>query len=872
MITQLFVPAVLADKSDVKYVIDQLDALSGETKGIFLEKIWDFGIVKLANDTEVTSGEVFTEIENNLVSIGFDGTNKELLIGLGENQISEAALILLIDKIIENRPIIEEIYAEYKDYLKKPIVKTVLGLEADASEGKVFVALTQNSVPILTTKDGEFAINGDVAKAFTTKISANIGAGSEIQEIINIALAEMNPKIVRIAEKINENIGSYGITRENVIYVLGLYDLYEEDPTAPAFSSSSPASGATGISTGATIKVTYNKNIFKTETFSGITLKAGSTLVETTSTIAGKVLTITPKSVLANNTTYTVTIPAGAIASEVMRPAVAVTFTFTTASSGGTVTPPSDGDTTPTTPTTPTKPVQPEEKDEVIEQVEAIIDDIKEEDIASATDTELTSIAQDVSKKLADATKLIATISDPQAATDLAMTLIEKSGALSTKLAVTNNNDAYDSLAKDVKQLTNAVMNNVSSLKVDASAITTVEGKTVAEIKFGEVEEGKLVDKATADKLDLIISIAQQLNQTVQEAGFDEIIKPVLRLDVTSDANNDNASVAIPSNLILAMEEKGVNTLEVASDVATFSIPTDAINLEKGSSIVLNSEKIDNAVLSEESKAIVGDAPVFDLFITVDGDTVSSFNKLIGVSVPYTLKAGENPEKITVFYINEKGELENIIGSYNEETKSVYFETNHFSQYTVKANNITFNDVDSKFWASNYIEVMASKGVIKGVGNDMFAPNNNVTRAEFAAMIIREFKLFDESAPNNFKDVNESDWFYSEVTAAAKLGIVQGRPGGLFAPNDKITREEMAKMLSNVLTMQLGKKIPANKEAFLESFKDNNLIADYAKDSVTIGARYNMLSGRPDGTFAPKDNANRAEAAKLIYMLFYINK
>ena len=81
----------------------------------------------------------------------------------------------------------------------------------------------------------------------------------------------------------------------------------------------------------------------------------------------------------------------------------------------------------------------------------------------------------------------------------------------------------------------------------------------------------------------------------------------------------------------------------------------------------------------------------------------------------------------------------------------------------------------------------------------------------------------------------------------------------------------MAKMLSNVLVNVAKKSVPANAATFLASFTDNSSIADYAKDSVAMGARFGFFQGRPDGSFAPKDNANRAEAAKLIYMLFNLD-
>jgi len=118
--------------------------------------------------------------------------------------------------------------------------------------------------------------------------------------------------------------------------------------------------------------------------------------------------------------------------------------------------------------------------------------------------------------------------------------------------------------------------------------------------------------------------------------------------------------------------------------------------------------------------------------------------------------------------------------------------------------------------------------------------------------------------------VKTTDWFYPEVTSAAKIGIVQGRPGGIFAPNDYITREEMAKIISNVLTLVLNKKPVEKSEEYLKIFSDKNNIADYAKDAVALATKYEILEGKLEGTYAPKDKADRAEASKVVYMMFYL--
>ena len=135
-------------------------------------------------------------------------------------------------------------------------------------------------------------------------------------------------------------------------------------------------------------------------------------------------------------------------------------------------------------------------------------------------------------------------------------------------------------------------------------------------------------------------------------------------------------------------------------------------------------------------------------------------------------------------------------------------------------------------------------------------------------MIVREFKLFDKDAENPFNDVNETDWFYPEVVSGAKFGIVKGRPGGVFAPNDKITREEMATIVSNVLNQILGKKTIDKAEDYLKAYVDSDEIANYAKDTVAMATRY-QYSVKPDGTFAPKIMQTGLNIESNLYVVLY---
>ena len=108
-----------------------------------------------------------------------------------------------------------------------------------------------------------------------------------------------------------------------------------------------------------------------------------------------------------------------------------------------------------------------------------------------------------------------------------------------------------------------------------------------------------------------------------------------------------------------------------------------------------------------------------------------------------------------------------------------------------------FDDVPADAWYAHPVEVLASLGIVKGVGNDKFAPDRAITRAEFAAIAARFAQAAATGA--SFTDVPETHWAYGEITTAASYGWVTGIGGGLFAPDRLITRGEAAAMVNRML-------------------------------------------------------------------------
>lgn len=171
-----------------------------------------------------------------------------------------------------------------------------------------------------------------------------------------------------------------------------------------------------------------------------------------------------------------------------------------------------------------------------------------------------------------------------------------------------------------------------------------------------------------------------------------------------------------------------------------------------------------------------------------------------------------------------------------------------------------FSDIGSH-WAQKAIEKLASKLIVQGESADAFAPNRPVTRAEFAALLVRALGL-RASAAHAFGDVPASAWFAQEVSAAAEYGLVQGMPDGSFRPGDVISREQMAVMLANAYRLVSSS---ANAASAPDSaFADADRIHGWAADGVALVVRQGLMQGQSAGAFAPLATATRAEAATVL--------
>lgn len=172
-----------------------------------------------------------------------------------------------------------------------------------------------------------------------------------------------------------------------------------------------------------------------------------------------------------------------------------------------------------------------------------------------------------------------------------------------------------------------------------------------------------------------------------------------------------------------------------------------------------------------------------------------------------------------------------------------------------------FDDIADIPWAADAITQLSYRGVLNGKSERLFMPNDNVTREEFAKIITVAFKLNLVNTECPFGDVNENNWAYPYIRSAYKAGIIKGVSDTEFGYGQNITREDLCVMINRMLTV--GELTLPQVDGGV--FGDDGEISDYAKESVYYLERAGIILG--DGTnFNPKASATRAEAAKIVYL------
>ncbi|EOC99555.1 S8 family peptidase [Caldisalinibacter kiritimatiensis] len=328
--------------------------------------------------------------------------------------------------------------------------------------------------------------------------------------------------------------------------------------------------------------------------------------------------------------------------------------------------------------------------------------------------------------------------------------------------------------------------------------------------------------------------------------------------------------VNIPSN-ILEKSKTNNKPIIIKTDDVNFKVNPKTVDINDGEELKFKISSLGN----EETNSFIENKPeainvsnVYDFELYVGDNKVENFNSSITVTIKYDKNKVSDKNKLGVYYYNEQTEEWEYVGGKVNDDRTITFETDHFSKYVVMEYNKTFDDIEGH-WAKYDIEVMAAKHIAKGNDNAKFAPDNNITRAEFAALLVRALRIkeIDESS---FTDVNSDAWYKEGIDKAYKAKIVNGVGDGVFNPDGNITREEMASMIMRAYSYTTTTNLDDIVTTAEVKFKDEGTVSSWARRNVRLVDTFKIMEGDPEGTFRPKDNATRAEAIVVIKRLLEI--
>lgn len=185
---------------------------------------------------------------------------------------------------------------------------------------------------------------------------------------------------------------------------------------------------------------------------------------------------------------------------------------------------------------------------------------------------------------------------------------------------------------------------------------------------------------------------------------------------------------------------------------------------------------------------------------------------------------------------------------------------------TPPAQQVTFADITPGAWYASYVRIVTERQLFQGTAPNTFSPRGNMTRAMFV-QVLANLEGVDLSSyrgsTGTFGDTASTAWYFGAVEWAAGQGLAGGVGGGNFAPGRPITREEMAILLNRYIVSR-GISLP---QGATPPFSDSDSISAWALDGVIAMQAAGIITGHPDGRFAPQNTATRAEVATIFARL-----
>nr|WP_275690991.1 glycerophosphodiester phosphodiesterase family protein [Paenibacillus aceris] len=395
------------------------------------------------------------------------------------------------------------------------------------------------------------------------------------------------------------------------------------------------------------------------------------------------------------------------------------------------------------------------------------------------------------------------------------------------------------------------------------STVTDGSQTTVPSIApaYLEAKEGKLNASELKASLSAHSKVEVKLNGETLEMEAAGLLEASRVQGKTLLVSGDHVSYTLPLS-VLKLDELAKQLGVSMEDVSI------RMTLKKLSGT--DAASIDNAITAAGSKPLTSAVSFEVEAVSQTGQSVPVKLGATYVSRDIMLDKAVDPKKATGAQLmpgtNELRFVPTLFVTKDGKTTATLKRSGN-SVYTVVENNKSFHDLKDH-WAKMDIELLANKLVVEGVDDNRFEADRSITRAEFAALLVRALGLDYAASTIDFKDITANDWFGQAVGTAAAAGLLSGYEDGTFRPNKEITREEQAAMV--IRAMKYAGIDPsvtsAQQAAALAPFEDADRIV-WAKAEMAAAVQAGLMNGMTANTLASDGYATRAQTAAMLKRL-----
>lgn len=387
----------------------------------------------------------------------------------------------------------------------------------------------------------------------------------------------------------------------------------------------------------------------------------------------------------------------------------------------------------------------------------------------------------------------------------------------------------------------------------------------------GNINKTMTIEMDHSTDIASIEADADSLNTAFDKSKADGKGVKTVKVDIPAIEGARAYETILPVSFLTS--EDAMKAIEIKSSIASVTLPGNMISsadVEAAQNVSLTIAPGDKGKLDTEVQSQIGDRPVIELSLKIDGKQTSwnNENAPVTVTIPYTPTEAElaDTDSIVIWYIDGSGNAVCVPnGHYDPVTGSVTFATTHFSYYAVGYKKVSFIDVPEGVWYNKAVSFIAARGITTGTGSGRFSPDANLARGECLVLLMNAYGISpDANLENNFSDAGNT--YYTGYLASAKrLGISTGVGNNMFAPVKEITRQEMFTLLHNTLKA-IGKLPQGNSGKGLSDFTDAGQISSWSKGAMTLLVETGTIGGS-NGKLHPMSMATRAEMSQVLYNL-----